>query len=74
MSDLIERLRMGNPKGAMGVDMHEAADALVRKHAEIARLKSAIMDMECTCLPGAKPYDGMCPRCMALENTESSDA
>ena len=38
--------------------------------AEVERLRAAIRGMECTCLPHAKPYDGMCERCMALTKPE----
>ena len=38
--------------------------------AEVERLRAAIRRMECTCLPHAKPYDGMCERCMALTKPE----
>lgn len=38
MSDLIEMLRLSNPKGTFGKDMHEAADALEAKDQEIKRL------------------------------------
>ena len=38
-NDLIERLRLSNPKGIFGKDMHEAADALKAKDQEIELLE-----------------------------------
>lgn len=47
-----------------GVDFFSREQVL---EAEIARLREALGRMQCTCLPHAKPHDGMCDRCMALE-------
>ena len=42
------------------------ADKVERLRQRVTELVSAVSEMDCTCLPHAKPNDGMCPRCMAL--------
>jgi hypothetical protein len=40
MSELIKQLRLSNPKGTFGKDMHEAANALEAKDKRIAELEA----------------------------------
>lgn len=37
---------------------------------QVQALRGLVVDMECNCLPHAKPGDGMCPRCEALAEAD----
>lgn len=39
-----------------------------RRHRLLRR--ELVEDMQCYCLPYAKPYDGMCERCMTLRELD----
>lgn len=45
-------------------------EQLAEARAEIDRLRDVITDMECSCLPHARPGDGECQRCAALRGGE----
>jgi len=85
MSDLIERLK-GYPGASMEQLMgdlygrsyaglaKEAADRIAELEAENERLREAVIDMNCSCLPYAhETGEGICQRCEALAPWEQAE-
>lgn len=48
----------------------EARDARIAElEKELGNARDLVADMECSCLPYAKPGDGMCERCMFFKDS-----
>lgn len=50
----------------VGVSLGNVRMLLSEREARIRELEDGLRAVECSCLPHAKPHDGMCQRCFAL--------
>lgn len=48
--------------------LREGREHIRRQEERIRELEEFIADSECTCLPYAKRYDGMCQQCLSLKD------